>query len=241
MSDNENRKAGQHQGTPAGQAGSMAAEGHTQGLSRAELFIERNRRLFIYTLIGILVLVTGYVLYRSYVVQPREAEAQRQLFPAAQRFAKGEFQQALEGDGNTLGFNQIISDYGSTKGGNLARYYAAICLRELGNYEEAIAQLKSFSAHDKMLAPMKHGLLGDCYLELERKEDALAEYTKATSYRENEVSAPMYLMKRGMLEELMGRWQDALESYRSVKENYPQSMEARSVEKDIARVAQRTK
>lgn len=241
MSSSANQEPGQAHSPQGGAHAMGTAEGNTQKLTGAEHFIERNRKIFLYTLLGILLVVTGYVLYRTYVVQPREEEAQQQIFPAEQKLAKGEYQVALEGDGNVLGFNQIIADYGSTKSGNLAHYYAAICHRELGNQEKVLEHLKAFKSSNRMLSPMKHGMLGDCYLELERPQEALKEYTKAVAYRDNELTAPLYLMRKGMLEEKMGQWKEALTSYRLVKEGYPRSIEARDVEKDIARAEQQVK
>jgi len=49
------------------------------------------------------------------------------MFFAEQYFEKDSLKLAMNGDGTNPGFIQIIDEYGSTKSGNLARYYLGIC------------------------------------------------------------------------------------------------------------------
>ena len=59
------------------------------------------------------------------------------MFPAEANFRNGEYDLALNGDGNVLGFSQIIDEYGA-KGGKDVYLYAGLCELQLGNYQEAI-------------------------------------------------------------------------------------------------------
>ena len=48
--------------------------------------------------------------YQKFIYQPKCAEAQEQAFPAEANFQKGEYELALNGDGNVLGFAEIIDN-----------------------------------------------------------------------------------------------------------------------------------
>ena len=57
------------------------------------------------------------------------------MFIAEFYFQNNNYDLALNGDGQFSGFLTIADSYSSTKSGNLANYYAAICLMNLGkNY-----------------------------------------------------------------------------------------------------------
>lgn len=126
------------------------------------------------------------------------------MWMAEQYFAKDSFNLALNGDGNYLGFLDIIEEYSITKSANLANYYTGISYLHLGQYENAIEYLKQFESNDKMIAPIAYGAIGDAYVELENTDEALVFYKKAVTSSENDFTAPIYLMKIGLVQEKMG-------------------------------------
>ena len=204
-------------------------------LSTTEQFIERNRKWMLLAVLVLVVVVSGYLAYRHFVAMPREEQAQNQIYPAQQQFEKDSFAVALNGDGNNLGFLQVMEEYSSTRTANLARYYAGICYRELGEWDKAIEMLKSYRTSDEMVAPVAMGALGDCYMEKGETDKALDYYTRAASYVKNRLTTPIFLMKRAMVLEQKGAWGDALAAYETVRRDYPSSTQARTVEKFIAR------
>jgi tetratricopeptide (TPR) repeat protein len=155
---------------------------------------------------------------------------------AEQYFEKDSFNLALNGDGNYLGFLDIIDDYSITPQAKLARYYAGLSYLYLGQFDDAIDYLKGFKTKDILLKPVAHGSLGDAYLEKGEKDKALNQYEKAISSSDNEMTTPLYLMKAGKLLESMSKMEKALQCYTKVKEKYPTTTEGRVVDKYIARV-----
>jgi tetratricopeptide (TPR) repeat protein len=151
-------------------------------------------------------------------------------------FEKDSFNLAINGDGNYLGFLDIIDDYGITKSANRAKYYTGISYLHLGQYEDAIDYLKSFKTDDLLLAPIAEGAQGDALLELGETENALKRYKKAYTMSDNELTAPIYMMKAANLLESMDELEEALEIYEDIKKNYPTSQEGTNVDKYIARV-----
>jgi len=164
-------------------------------LSRGEQFIEKNKNLLFYVVLGILVVVLGYLAYHKYVMGPKEKEAQAAMFVAEHYFEVDSLNIALNGDQANLGFLGIIDEYGSTKSGNLAQYYAGICYLKLGDFQGAIDYLTEFESDDEIIQPMALGATGDAYLELNDNTNALVYYMKAAEVKNNDFSCPMFLMK----------------------------------------------
>ncbi|HSH52872.1 MAG TPA: tetratricopeptide repeat protein [Bacteroidales bacterium] len=205
-------------------------------LSRTEHYIEQNQKSLTIIVLAIIVIVGGYLGYQKFVVLPQEKEAQSQMWMAEQYFARDSFNLALHGDGNYLGFLDIVDEYGITKSANLANYYIGISYLHLGQYEQAIEYLKAFESDDEMVAPIAYGAIGDAYMELEEPAEALKFYEKAVAKSDNEFTTPIYLMKVGFVYEQNQNYEKALEAYQTIKNDFPESAEGRQIEKYIARV-----
>ena len=205
-------------------------------LTRTERFIEDNQKKITYIVGAVVVLVGAFLAFNRFYLQPKEEEALTQMFMAENYFEKDSFNLAINGDGNYLGFLDIIDDYGMTKSANRAKYYTGISYLHLGQYEDAIDYLKKFKTDDLLLALVKAGAIGDAMLELGKTDDALKQYKKAYSETENELTTPVYKMKAASLLESMNKLDEALKLYEEIKKDYPQSAEGTTVDRYIARV-----
>ncbi len=205
-------------------------------LTWTEQFIEDHQNIISYVVGGIILVVVAYLGFHKFYLEPKEKEAQSQMFVAEQYFEKDSFNLALNGDGNYLGFLDIIDGYGITKSSNLAKYYCGISYLHLGQYEDAIDYLSEFKTDDLLLKPITEGAIGDAYLELGDQDKALSQYKKAYNENENEFTSPIYMFKAAKLLENLDELEQALEIYKKIKTDFPESNEARNVEKYIARV-----
>jgi len=205
-------------------------------LSKTEHYIEENQKSLTIILLAIVIIVGGYIGYKRFVEAPKENEALQQMWMAEQYFARDSFNLALNGDGNYLGFLDIIDEYSITKSANLANYYSGICYLHLGQYEKAIEYLKKFESDDKMVAPVAFGAIGDAYMELNNTSEAASFYKRAANDYLNNFTTPLYLMKLGFVYEQTGDLEDALEVYQQIEKEYPNSTEGKQIEKYIARV-----
>lgn len=203
-------------------------------LSDSEKFIENNQKMITNVVLGIIVVVLAIMAYNRYVVSPKEIEAQSQIFAGELLFEKDSFRTAIEGDGNFMGFEYIVDNYGSTTSGNLAKYYTGISYFKLGDYDTAIKFLSKFDAEGEMMPPIKAGAIGDCYVELGDLDKAISSFKKASSF-ENNFTAPIYLKKCGIAYEANGNQAKAISCYQEIKSCYPTSAEANDVDKYIAR------
>jgi tetratricopeptide (TPR) repeat protein len=204
-------------------------------LSKSEQFIEKNKNILFYVIIGIVLIILAYFGYQKFIQTPKERDAQAAMFVAEHYFDVDSLNLALNGDQANPGFLGIIDEYGSTKSGNLARYYAGICYLKLGQFQEAIDNLKEFDSDDDIIQPMAYGAMGDAYLELNDNTNALTYYTKAAEVKDNDFTTPMFLMKAAWVYEMNGDYVKALECYNKVKKEHNRSFEARDVDKYIAR------
>lgn len=203
----------------------------SQKLSSAERFFEENRKSI--TLIGVslFLIVGGYFAYLYFYQQPREKEAQEEIFFAQMYFEQDSLRLALNGDGQHYGFVEVADKYPGTKAGNLANYYAGISFLQRGEFKKAIEYLDEFDSDDPIYSVVATGSIGDAFLELDQPKQALEYYNRAVSGEENSSVVPFYLKKAGMLAEMQGEYKDALKYYGRIKEEFPDSPEAADIEK----------
>lgn len=206
-----------------------------EALSKTEKFIENNQKIISIVIGAIVVIVLGYFGLNKYYFEPREKEAQIQMFAAEKFFEQDSLNKALFGNGNNLGFIDMIDQYGSTKAGNLAAYYAGISYLRQGNYQEAINYLKKFDGNDQIIAPLAIGAMADAYVELNDLSKAVDLYLKAAGKSDNEFTRPMMLFKAGRAFELSNNFKKAAETYEKIKKDFPNSTEGRTIDKYIER------
>ncbi len=206
-----------------------------EALSSSEQFIEKNQQILTYIVGGVIVIILAFFGYKKYVMAPKEKAAEVAIFNAQYYFEQDSLDLALDGDGVNLGFLEIIDDYGSTKEGNLAKYYAGICYLNKGEYETAIEYLNKFSSEDQVLSSMALGAIGDSYMQLGDADRAVDYYIKAANKNKNDFVTPAFLVKAGWSYEIMGNWQKALDTYEGIKKEFPKAKESRDMDKYIAR------
>lgn len=204
-------------------------------LSNTELFIEKNQKAIIIVLAVLIVAVLAFFGVKKYYLEPREKDAQAAIYHAEQYFEKDNFASALNGDGNYLGFINVIDEFGGTKTANLAKYYAGVCYLNIGDYNNAIKYLKEFKGKDVIVTSLALGAMADAYMELDNVAEAAKCYESAAVKSENGFTSPMYLLRAGMAYEMAGNYQKAIEVYKKIKADYPNSNEGFSIEKYIAR------
>ncbi|MGZ5255744.1 MAG: tetratricopeptide repeat protein [Flavitalea sp.] len=209
-------------------------------LSRTEQLLEDNYKPLLIGLAIVVVLVGLGWLGKIYL-NNRNEEAQSQMFQAERYLEMDSLNLALNGDGNYLGFLDIAKDYKFTSTGNLAKYSAGICYLHLGNYNEAIEFLDSYTKKDKVIGSLAIGATGDAYVELGNLEKGITNYIEAAEYADNAFNTPLFLMKAGELYELTGKFSEALELYERIENQYPESTEGSTIDKYIARVKLLTK
>jgi tetratricopeptide (TPR) repeat protein len=205
-------------------------------MHKAEDFYQKNKNVINYGLIAVVAVVGGFFAYNRFIKAPNEQKAQEAAFTAQHYFAVDSFKLALNGDGNNYGFLEVINKYGGTKAGNLAKYQAGVSYVKMGEFQKGIDLLKDFKANDLVVQAMAYGITGDAYMELGKDAEAIEFYKKAGGYNENDLTSPLYLMRAGLALEKNSKNDEAIQVYKSIKEKYPTSPEARDIDKYLARL-----
>jgi len=204
-------------------------------LSSAEVFVEKNKKILLYIVAGIILLVLLVLAFRNFYLKPRETDAANAIYKTQMVFARDSFRIALEGNAQIAGFKEIASEYSITKSGNLANAYAGICYYKLGDYNNAIKYLNQFDGKDNTLSTTVLGLIGDCYANTGETDKAISYFEKAAA-KTDDVTTPLFLKKAGVVYESIQKPEKALEIYKQIKQNYPNSIESQDIDKFIARI-----
>ena len=210
-------------------------EAVVEAVSKTDLFFKENKNLIIGVAVAAVLVAFGIFAFQKWYYQPKAREAQQQLYPAEMAFKAESWETALNGDGNNLGIAQVIEDYGKATPA-AAWFEAGICELQLGNYETAIDYLKNYKGKDAILKARSISCMGDAYVGLEDYAKALDCFVKAAGVIDN-IYAAAYLLKAGVTAEQLGKNEEALKYYKTIKEQYPQSMEGYDIDKYISRLA----
>lgn len=207
-------------------------------IEKAKGFWEKNSKSILYASVAIIVLIGGYLGYKYMVQIPNETKAQDEIYKAELNFRKDSISLALNGTATTPGFLKVISKYGGTKSGNLAKLYAGECYLQLGDFKNAAKYLEDFNANGaKQVEARVAGMLGDAYSELKQNDKAVEQYKKSASLFPEDVNmASEYLFRAGLLLEMNGKSKEAIEVYKQLKEKFPRTEKGFGVDKYLARL-----
>lgn len=192
---------------------------------------EKGLKVLIAVLAVALIIGGGYFAYQEWIVKPKSEKAASAMVDVERFFENQQYEEAINGDGQNRGALAIISDYGNTKSGNLARYYAGMSFLHLGEYEEAIKHLDAYKKMSgTVLQALAEGGKGDAHLELGHNDKAEAAYRKVINYKDELVS-PIYLFRLAMLLDQKDQKDEAVKLLKEIKSDYPLSVQAQDVDK----------
>lgn len=210
-----------------------------QSLNQSEAFFFKYKKAVIATVVALVVIVAGVVLYKTYVSGPKEIKASTAIAKGQELFMAGDYQKALNGDSaNFKGFVKLADEYSSTAAGNLANLYAGLCCAKLNKWEDAAKYLENFDgADDQMISPAAEGALGNVYAHLNQLDKAVSHLKKAAEKADNNSLSPTFLIQAGEILESQGKNDEALKLYQTVKEKYFNSMAYQTIDGYIERVS----
>ena len=207
-------------------------------LSTSEAFLIKYKNVLLGAVAALVIVVCGYLGYKHFISEPKEAKASEALFRGEQYFGAESYELALNGDSlGYAGFLKIADEFSGTAAGNLANAYSGICYAQLGEYEDAVKYLDKFNGKDQLVAPAILGTIGNCYAQMGQLDKAAATLIKAAN-RANSLSlSPIYLIQAGQIFEKQGKNAEAVEAYKQVKNKYANSYQAMDIDKYIERAS----
>lgn len=201
-----------------------------------ETFIQKNFKKIAACVVVILVAVLA-AIGAKYYFEAQNKKAAEALYPCEQLFMQGEFEKALNGDGQEiLGLVEVAKKYSCTKSGNLAKLYAGLAYYNTDKAEEAEKYLADFDGKDdELLSPAAIGALGNVYAKQGKNDKAVETLKKAAEKADNSLLSPVFLVQAGEILESEGKSEEALKLYEEVKAHYRGSMQGQEIEKYIQR------
>jgi len=206
--------------------------------SKTEDFVAANQK-YIFIVIGIVAaLVLGYLGYQKLIQEPANEEGINEMYHAQKHFndavngvsSDSLYNVALKGSEGKYGMLDIIEEYSGTPAANLANYYAGMAYLNLKDYKNAIMHLDDFKSEDEAAGPMAKGSIGDAFMQLNQPEDALKYYLQAAKMKSNPLTTPTYYYKAGVTALNLGKADEALKYFNTIKDTYPDAPEASSVD-----------
>jgi len=204
--------------------------------SKTERYVDENRNTIIIVASLLVALFVGYFAFTRLYLMPKNEEGMNLLWKAEYWYEIDSLNKALVGNESYYGFEFIADDYSGTQAGELASYYTGLIYMKQGEFGLAIEYLKDADLDDDLTSAVAKGAIGDSYLELGNYGDALSYFNDAVSQSDNLLTTPIYLKKAGLVHIENGDFDKALANFERIKEDYPSSTEARSIDSYIARV-----
>ncbi len=212
-----------------------------EGSSKTQKWVERNQNKILGLVAIISIVVIGVFAYSKLIKEPNESNALNKMYFAQKKFDEAVlinndsiYNIALNGDDLNMGMLQIIDKFGGTDAANLAHYYSGIMYLKMNDYPNSIKYLSEFSSDDILLSSLATGSIGDAFAELNQFDDAFDYYVKA-SKSNNNYSSPMYLFKAGLVAMRLNKFNRAEEYFSIIKQDYPNSTEAKNIDAFISK------
>ncbi len=205
-----------------------------------QTFYDSNKKWITNGLLALVAIAVGLFAYTRFYKAPKTEKANDAIFRAQMYYSMDSLNWALNGDGNNVGFLKIIDKYSGTKAANLANYYAGICYLKKGEFSKAEKYLRNFDGMGTMVGNVAKGSLGDALMEQNKTEDAIKSYLDAASDKDNFLLSPLYLERAAMAYETKGNNAEAIKIYKEIKTKFPMSMQARNLDKNLARLGDYT-
>lgn len=221
-----------------------------EALERARGFWARYSKTIIYVGSFVILLAGAFLIYKHWFKMPKEERANEAIFAMQKTFSelgnapddstrKLLATQVLNGEGNTLGAIKVMDKFSGTEAANLSHFYAGAAYLHLKQFDKAVKYLDDFSTSSKQIQSRAYGMMGDAYAELKKNDEALKYYRKAANENpKDEYNSPEFLFRAALFAETIGKDKDAIELYKKLKDEYPNSLHAGDVDKYLARLGE---
>ena len=135
-----------------------------------------------------------------------------------------------------MGLLNVADQYGSTKAGNLALYYAADAYYKLGEHESALQYFRRFDHGDDALGAGAYAGEAAVLESMGNHAEAADTYRQAALVHESDFTSGRYLQSAGRNYEMAGAYDEAREVYEMIRTQFPESAQASEVDMLLARV-----
>lgn len=201
-------------------------------LTRAEMKVQDNKKFIMWLCIAVAAIVVIVLIYIYAILRPGKERSNTNYGLAAlkETVYNIEQQQGLDSASSAQRLAEVAKAYETVAeseghdGGNNATLMAAVYEYKLGNYEKALEYLDDYDKQDNIIAATSRSLAGDCYVNLDKFDEAISAYRDACSLSDNNpVLIPMFKVKEATVQRHLKNYAAEAELYQEIIDNYPES------------------
>ncbi|MBM4161766.1 MAG: tetratricopeptide repeat protein [Ignavibacteria bacterium] len=201
----------------------------------ATTWYQNNKKIVNGVITGIIVVAIAAFAYANNI-RSDNLNATTELGKVLRYYDEGKYDMAIYGNlqENIRGLQAIVDDYGSTKAGELARFYLANAYYQQRDYDNAMKYYLDVSVNDELITTSAIAGAGACYEAKGDYANAAATFEKAAMKYGKVVTIPENLFRAAQNYAAAGSKEKAVELYKKLKKEHPTSTYAREVDRWIA-------
>lgn len=178
-----------------------------------QIFVNKTA---IYVAFGALLVIAGVTLCYIYFFRGPKNERAWEAYNKIEMTAQNDTVAAKE-------YKKVADEFSGTDAGNVAALSAAQNYYEIGDYKNAVEYLQKFKTKDEVLQANAFVLLGDCYVNLKKYDDANQAYTEAVRKAGgNPQIVPRTLLKQANVYDEQKKYGEAEKCYQMIKDQFPE-------------------
>lgn len=177
--------------------------------------VQDNKKIITICSIAVMAVVVLVLAYVYFFRGPGINKANDAIGTADLTMAQGN-------DSVALAQYMDVADNHGFDAGNRAALQSAILLYQKGEYQKALDYIEKFSAKEEIIGAAAYSLKGDCYVNLDKTQDAVKCYKDAISQsNDNPAYTPYFMLKLARVYAALGNHTDEAAMYKEVMTKYP--------------------
>ena len=187
-------------------------------LTKAGQKVANNKKI-IFISVGVVAVVAAFVLSYLFIYRnPRLQNSWGAYNKVLLQKQRGEINDTVAAQE----FQKVSTNFSSMPAGNVAALSAAQAYYDVKNYSAAIKLLEKLDLSEPVLQAQSKALLGDCYVNTDKFDQAIEAYNKAIDIADgNPVLVPAFLMKEATVYNHQKKYDKSLACYEEIKSKYP--------------------
>lgn len=201
----------------------------------ATTWYQANKKIVNGVLTGIVVLGVVLLVYMNNI-STNNTNATSELGKISPYYDQGKYDVAINGNpqDNLRGLQAIVDDYGSTKAGELAKFYLANCYFAQADYDKALKYFLDVDANNELVTVSSIAGAAACYEAQGNYEKAASMFEKAAFKYAKDVNAAENMFHAAKNYLLAGSKEKAAELFKKIKKDHQTAAIARDIDRWIA-------
>lgn len=198
-------------------------------LTKAEMKVQDNKKLIMWVCLIVAAVVICVLAYIYLFLHPAQNKANTAYGLASDKAANYQAQQGgLDSAANAAELAGVMKAFEDAAklghdGGNNSTVMAAVYAYKSGDYNKALELLKDYDRNDEIIATTSKALEGDCYVNLDKMDEAVKAYQEALKISNgNPTLAPYCILKEATVQRHLGNYAAEADLYKKIIETYPE-------------------